>query len=128
MLKFSYLAKSQSGSTIQGFITAPNEDIAITDLQSKGLIIISLKSTNQQSVFKQDLEIFNRVSDRELVVFSRILATFLEVQIPLVEALSLKNLPNETQQVLLNEGVKARKVLRVLVKSTQDKHLKIISN
>ena len=42
--------------------------------------------------------------------------------------ISLKNLPNETQQVLLNEGVKARKVLRVLVKSTQDKHLKIIND
>ncbi len=106
MLKFSYLAKSQSGSTIQGFITAPNEDIAITDLQSKGLIIISLKNTNQQSVFKQDLEIFNRVSDRELVVFSRILATFLEVQIPLVEALSLireQNKKNKYFTVVLDQ-------------------------
>jgi type IV pilus assembly protein PilC len=88
MIKFSYLAKSQNGRTVQGFITALNEDIAITDLQSKGLIIISLKNTNQQSVFKQDLALFNKVSDRELVLFSRVLATFLEVQIPLVDALA----------------------------------------
>jgi type IV pilus assembly protein PilC len=87
MLKFSYLAKSQSGSTVQGFITAPNEDIAITDLQSKGLIIISLKNTSQQSFFKQDLELFNKVSDKELVIFSRVLATFLEVNVPLIEAI-----------------------------------------
>jgi type IV pilus assembly protein PilC len=89
MAKFSYLAKSQDGKSRQGIIIAVNEDIALTDLQSKGLIVISLKNTNTQSLLKQDLEIFNRVSDRELVIFSRILATFLEVQIPLVEAISL---------------------------------------
>lgn len=87
MVKFSYLAKSQNGNTVKGIIGAPNEDVAITDLQSKGLIVISLKDINKQSLFKQDLELFNKVSDRELVIFSRVLSTFLEVQIPLVEAL-----------------------------------------
>lgn len=89
MAKFSYLAKSQDGQSKQGFINAVNEDVALTALQSKGLVVISLKNTTSQSLFSQDLEIFNKVSDRELVIFSRILATFLEVQIPLVEALSL---------------------------------------
>ena len=46
MAKFSYLAKSQDGKSRQGFIIAVNEDIALTDLQSKGLIVISLKNTN----------------------------------------------------------------------------------
>jgi ribonucleoside-diphosphate reductase alpha chain len=67
--------------------------------------------------------------DRKICNSTQEIATKLGInKSAVVEALSLKNLPNETQQVLLNEGVKARKVLRVLVKSTQDKHLKIIND
>lgn len=45
-----------------------------------------------------------------------------------VETLALANLPNTTQQVLLKEGIKVRKVLRELVKTKQEDHLKIITN
>ncbi len=116
MAKFSYLAKSQDGKSRQGFINAVNADIALTNLQSKGLIVISLKNTNQQSVFKQDLEIFNRVSERELVIFSRIMATFLEVQIPLVEALSLIREQNKKNKYFIS-------ILDQLIADVQDGNL-----
>lgn len=45
-----------------------------------------------------------------------------------VETLSLSNLPSTTQQALLKEGVKARKVLRELVKNKPEDHMAIISN
>lgn len=44
-----------------------------------------------------------------------------------VETLSLSHLPHETQQVLLKEGIKTRRVLRELVKTKQDDHLKVIN-
>lgn len=44
-----------------------------------------------------------------------------------VETLSLNNLPNQTQQVLLKEGIKTRSVLRELVKTKQDNHLQVIN-
>jgi type II secretory pathway component PulF len=116
MAKFSYLAKSQDGKSRQGFINAVNEDIALTDLQSKGLIVISLKNTNSQSLFKQDLEIFNRVSERELVIFSRIMATFLEVQIPLIEALSLIRQQNKKNKYFIS-------ILDQLIADVQDGNL-----
>lgn len=116
MAKFSYLAKSQDGKSRQGFINAVNADIALTNLQSKGLIVISLENTNQQSVFKQDLEIFNRVSERELVIFSRIMATFLEVQIPLVEALSLIREQNTKNKYFIS-------ILDQLIADVQDGNL-----
>lgn len=87
MPKFTYLAKTRDGITKQGIVTASNEDIALTALQSKDLIVISLQNNNNKSVFSKDLDIFNRVSTRELVVFTRILSVFLEVQISLVEGL-----------------------------------------
>ena len=45
-----------------------------------------------------------------------------------VETLSLSNLPDDTQKALLKEGIKVRKVLRELVKTKQDDHVKIINN
>lgn len=89
MAKFNYLAKAQDGSSRKGTVTASNSDTALSTLQSNGLIVISLQDANAQSVFSQDLEVFNRVTARELVIFSRILATFLEVQIPLVDAMAM---------------------------------------
>ena len=75
------------------------------------------------------MQAFQSLLDRKICSSTQEIATKLGInKSAVVEALSLKNLPNETQQVLLNEGVKARKVLRVLVKSTQDKHLKIIND
>lgn len=95
MAKFNYLAKSQDGTSRKGTVTASNEDIALGTLQSNGLTVISLQNLESQSVFSQDLEIFNRITARELVIFSRILATFLEVQIPLVDAMALLSEQNK---------------------------------
>jgi type IV pilus assembly protein PilC len=89
MAKFTYLAKTKDGVTKQGMVTASNEDSALSALQGKDLIVISLQNINKQSSFGKDLEIFNRVSSRELVVFTRILSVFLEVQIPLVDAVTV---------------------------------------
>ncbi len=89
MAKFTYLAKTKDGVTKQGIVTASSEDSALSALQGKDLIVISLQDINKQSAFGKDLEIFNRVSARELVVFTRILSVFLEVQIPLVDAVSV---------------------------------------
>lgn len=89
MAKFTYLAKTKDGVTKQGIVTASSEDSALSALQGKDLIVISLQDVNKQSSFGKDLEIFNRVSSRELVVFTRILSVFLEVQIPLVDAVSV---------------------------------------
>lgn len=89
MAKFTYLAKTKDGITKQGIVTASGEDSALSALQSKDLIVISLQDISKQSNFGKDLDIFNRVSSRELVVFTRVLSVFIEVQIPLVEAVSV---------------------------------------
>ncbi|NBP56362.1 type II secretion system F family protein [bacterium] len=89
MPKFTYLAKTKDGAQKQGIVTASSEDYALSALQGKDLIVISLQDINKQSSFNKDLEIFNRVSARELVVATRILSVFLEVQIPLVQAISV---------------------------------------
>jgi len=92
--------------------------------------IALIENIQRQNLHPLELmQAFQSLLDRKICNSTQEIATKLGInKSAVVEALSLKNLPNETQQVLLNEGVKARKVLRVLVKSTQDKHLKIIND
>lgn len=116
MPKFKYLAKTKDGVTKQGIFTASSEDIALTALQGEDLIVISLQDINKQSGFSADLEIFNRVSARELVVFTRILSVFLEVQIPLVDAVSVLRDQNKGNKYFT-------KILAQLVLDLQDGNL-----
>ena len=92
--------------------------------------IALIENIQRQNLHPLELmQAFQSLLDRKICGSTQEIATKLGInKSAVVEALSLKNLPNETQQVLLNEGVKARKILRVLVKSTQDKHLKIIND
>jgi ParB family chromosome partitioning protein len=92
--------------------------------------IALIENIQRQNLHPLELmQAFQSLLDRKICSSTQEIATKLGInKSAVVEALSLRNLPNETQQVLLNEGVKARKVLRVLVKSTQDKHLKIIND
>jgi len=116
MAKFTYLAKTKDGVTKQGIVTASNEDSALSALQGKDLIVISLQDINKQSSFGKDLEIFNRVSARELVVFTRILSVFLEVQISLVDAVSVLRDQNKGNKYFT-------KILDQLVLDLQDGNL-----
>lgn len=72
---------------IDGKILAPNEDQAVLTLHKKNLIILSLEST-KKDLFSFDLMSFlNRVSKKDLVIFTRQLATLVEADVPLVEGL-----------------------------------------
>lgn len=89
MPKFSYYAKTKAGEAKKGIINAISEDVAVNTLQSHGLTVVSIKDEEKKNPFASDLELFNGVSAREMVVFSRLLATLLEVQVPLIESISI---------------------------------------
>jgi type II secretory pathway component PulF len=89
MATYQYQAKNRQGETKQGTINAVNEEVALTTLQSHGLTVISLSSKGKKSVINLEIEIFQGVSSREMVIFSRLLSTLLEVQVPLIESLTI---------------------------------------
>lgn len=72
---------------------------------------------------------FQNLLDRKICNSTQEIATKLGIsKSTVVEILALSNLPARTQEMLLNEGIKARKVLRTLGKSAEDKHLSIIND
>lgn len=84
MLTFAYQARDATGKTVSGVQEALNEDNAINTLMTRGLMVLSIQ---QKSVAKKSKSLA-RVSDTDLVLFTRQLATMVDAGLPLVSALT----------------------------------------
>src|SRR3989344_3493832 len=89
MSVFFYQARTSSGDVVEGTIDAPTKQQAVTSLHLKELIVLSVRPV-EKSFFKGDLLLlFNRPSKKDLIVFTRQLATLIEADVPLLESLSI---------------------------------------
>ena len=76
--------------------------MAVASLQRRNLLVISIEPEGARgSVVSRFMGIFERVSQRDIVILSRQLATLFEAKVPIVE--SLKVLINETQNMVLRK-------------------------
>ena len=67
---FKYKVVDEDGANREGSIDAPNRDMAISGLQRRGLIIISIQDESEQkSIFSFNFN--RRVPMRDIVIFSR---------------------------------------------------------
>ncbi len=78
---FNYHAIDKDGHERDGTIEAPSQEIAVSALQHRELIISSISSAEKKSIFDFDLSFFNRVSNKEVVILSRQIATLFEAQV-----------------------------------------------
>jgi type IV pilus assembly protein PilC len=79
---FNYQSVDQTGAPKTGSIDAANVDIAIASLQRRGLVITSIvESGKKGGVLSMNLVFFDRVSNKDVVILSRQLATLFEAQV-----------------------------------------------
>lgn len=86
---FLYKAVTKQGRATSGNIEAQNQDVAINSLQRSGLVVISVWEAGQKKFFDLDIDIFNRVSLKEVSVVSRQVATLLEAHVPALKTFRL---------------------------------------
>src|SRR3990167_9407935 len=85
---FKYKAVDDKGINKEGDIDAPNKDIAISGLQRRGLIVISLKDeAHSKSIFSRSF--FERIPMRYIVILSRQISTLFEAQVSALKAFSM---------------------------------------
>jgi type IV pilus assembly protein PilC len=78
---FSYTAFDQDNNETKGSIDALNEDVAIRSLQQRGLVIITIKAQDENKGLFGDISLFNGVSNKDVVIVSRQIATLFEAQV-----------------------------------------------
>ncbi|MEE8359788.1 MAG: type II secretion system F family protein [Candidatus Omnitrophota bacterium] len=89
MPTFKYVAKDNDGKTVSGVVDAPTNEELIKMLREKGLLIITVSEVQA----KQKAQSFSfgkqRVTQDDLVIFTRQLATMVSAGIPIVNALDI---------------------------------------
>lgn len=78
---FKYHAIDQDGHERDGTIEAPSQEVAVGALQRRNLVISSIESNEHKSLLEMDIPFFNRVSNKEIVILSRQIATLFEAQV-----------------------------------------------
>lgn len=79
---FIYQAVDQGGAEKNGSIDAVNVDIAISSLQRRGLTIVAIDEEGKgKSFLNWNITWFDRVSNKDIVILSRQLATLFEAQV-----------------------------------------------
>ncbi len=84
MLSFAYQARDVSGKVVSGTQEGLNEENAINTLMARGLMVLSIQQRSASKLVRAAA----RVSDSDLVVFTRQLATMVDAGLPLVSALT----------------------------------------
>ena len=102
---FKYKSVDDKGANKEGEIDAPNRDMAISALQRRGLVIISIEEqAERKSIFK--ISFFERVKPKDVVILSRQISTLFEAQVSALKAFTM--LSANTENKLL--GSKLTKV------------------
>lgn len=78
---FTYSALDKDGHERNGTIEAPSQDMAIGALQRRELIISAITAQEKSSLLEVELPFFNRVSNKDIVILSRQIATLFEAQV-----------------------------------------------
>jgi len=94
MAKYTFTAKSKAGQMKSGKISAANEQAAVGILQQRGLVVTSLKKEAAS-----ESKIYGKVSQKDLVIFTREFAIMLSAGVTITQ--SLRILAEQTQNTKL---------------------------
>jgi type IV pilus assembly protein PilC len=96
---FTYTAIDQDGHERKGTIEAPSQDIAIGALQRRNLIISAIDSSETKSALPFDVPFLNRVTNKDVVILSRQIATLFEAQVSALRVFRLLASEVENKQL-----------------------------
>lgn len=104
---FSYKAIDKAGVSREGTVDAQNLESAIETVESRGYTVISVNPLAGKGGSMLDIEItwFDRVSNKEVVILSRQIATLFEAQVSALRIFRLlgSEMSNKKLQRILND-------------------------
>ncbi|MFA6048081.1 MAG: type II secretion system F family protein [Parcubacteria group bacterium] len=88
-MRYNFKAKTQAGEIKEGTIDAASSDAALSILQKNGLFPMKLASEREGDFFtKLFLKYYDRVTDKEQMIFFRQLAILIEARVPIIVSLT----------------------------------------
>ena len=100
---FNYKAIENSGENKEGTIEAINIDIAISSLQKRGLIISAISPVKKPLSLNTVFSFWSSVSNKEIVVISRQVATLFEAQVSALRVFRL--IASEEKNLIVQKSI-----------------------
>lgn len=101
-MKFNYQARTKKGKIKSGIVDASTKEAAFEVLKEKGLYVTAIEEYSPP-IYAKKLKIFERVSRKDVVHFSRQLAIMFQSKVPLVE--SFRTLAKQTDNETFKEKI-----------------------
>ncbi len=86
---FSYKIVTKEGRETVGDIEALNQDVAVNSLQRSGAVVVSIGPVAKKNFFEYDINIFSRITLKDIAISSRQIATLLEAHVPALKTFRL---------------------------------------
>src|ERR1700733_1360497 len=102
-MKFKYQAKTKEGELQVGFVESINRDGAVSILSGHDLFVMSIETVGNPGFVDRINAFLSRVRRKDMIIFSRQLATLLEARLPLNNA--LKILHDQTTNKTLQDAL-----------------------
>lgn len=103
-MKFYYKARTQGGEIQSGNVEASSRTAALEVLQRHNLVVIALKEQGGGDFLAKEIFLAGAVRPKEVVLFSRSLASLFDAGVPLVESIRIladQSVNTHFQKVLL---------------------------
>lgn len=88
MAKYQYKAKDMSGRIIQGIYEAPEKKNVVDMIRQKSFYLLELKELQDKKDIKE-MDMFAKVSVKDLTIFCKQFASILKAGVPLIQALQM---------------------------------------
>ena len=101
---FKYKSVDEKGINKEGEIDAVNKDMAISGLQRRGLVVVSIiDAEKKKSIF--EISFFDKVKVKDVVILSRQMSTLFEAQVSALKIFTMlaSNVENKLLRVKLNK-------------------------
>ncbi|MES2223929.1 MAG: type II secretion system F family protein [Patescibacteria group bacterium] len=100
---FNYKALDPQGQEQSGSVEALNNDIAISSIQRRGLVIVEIHAAETSKGIGMRIKWFERVSNKDVVILSRQIATLFAAQVSALRVFRL--LGGESENKVLGEKI-----------------------
>jgi len=99
---FAYAGRGVGGQTARGELNAADRDAAIGQLRSQGITVATIEEKKKAKAFGEKKQ---KITDKDLVVFTRQFATMIDAGLPLVQCLEILSSQTDNKSLgkLLNE-------------------------
>jgi len=83
-MKFNYQARTRTGEIQSGIVTASSKENAFNALKRHGLYVTALEEEDIP-IYAKKLRIFERITEKDIMLFSRQLSIMFKSEVPLIE-------------------------------------------